>query len=254
MRLRSGKTPNYRAALATAMGVAGGGAILALLATFVRVPAGPTEESALGDPANMEAPGLVISRIDRLPVGDGLRERLWLLNPSPLYMPVADATGPSGLPERPGGRAAEMFAPMLVYPDRRPGRGILRPKAPATPTVAAERLEAVHWFQGMSRSGDVGGALVAPLTRAARITLYRQGGSAPEIARDLVADEEMGSRPWRPVEMNVVFDAVGPVSRPTLVTSSGDDRVDDRIRQVVGRDFLSKLSLRPGIYRIEVGP
>ncbi len=76
----------------------------------------------------------------------------------------------------------------------------------------------------------------------------------PEVARDLVADEEMGPSSWRPVEMTVVFDAVGPVSRPALVTSSGDDRVDDRIRQVVGRDFLSKLSLRPGIYRIEVGP
>lgn len=237
---------------AMASGLVGGVAALALLASVVRVPTHRAGMEMASE--GRGAPGLVISRVDRLSAGDGLRERLWLLNPSPLYMPVADSAGPSGLPERPGGRAAEMFSPELLYPERRPGAVILKPAIPATAAVAAADLADARWFKGMTRSGDVGDAPVVPAVRAARLTLYKQGVARAEAVFDLVADSVLGSVVWRPVELIVVIDAIGAVSKPTMAASSGEERADERIREVVGREFLSKLSLRPGIYRVEVGP
>jgi len=243
---------------AMAMGVLVGVALLALAASMVRVPASPLGAEIAAE--GRQAPSLVISRADRLPAVGGLREKLWLLNPSPLYMPVAMpvglGVGPTGMPERPGGRAAEMFAPELFYAERSPGSAILRPKAPATAAAAADDLANGRWFNGMTRSGEVGGPVSIPEVRAARFTLYRYGAGAraAEATLDLVADEVLGSNAWRPVELTVVIDATGAVSRPTLMASTGEEQVDDRIRELTGRDFLSNLVLRPGIYRIEVGP
>lgn len=235
-----------------AAGFAGGVATLALLASVVRVPANRAGMEIAGE--GRGATGLVITRVDRLTTGEGLREQLWLLNPSPLYMPVADNVGPSGLSERPGGRAAEMFAPVLHYPERRPGAKILKPALPGTAAEAAANLAARRWFGGMTRSGDAGDLAQAPAVRAARLTLYKQGAAQAEAVVDLITDNVLGAVAWRPVELTVVIDAVGMVSRPMMAVSSGEEGADERIREVVGREFLSKLSLRPGIYRIEVGP
>jgi hypothetical protein len=106
----------------------------------------------------------------------------------------------------------------------------------------------------MTRDGDIGYPPSIPGVRAARLTLYKQGASRAEAVFDLVADTILGGVAWKPVELIVVINAIGAVSGPTMAVSSGEEQVDERIREVVGRDFLSRLSLRPGIYRIEVGP
>lgn len=236
-----------------AVGLLAAGAALFFLASKVRVPASQAGMAAV--PEGRAAPGLVISRVDRLPAGGGLREQLWLLNPSPLYMPAADRPeGLSGLPERPGGRAAELFSPRFAYSERSPGSGILRSQSPGTASSTAEALAGPRWFSGMSRSVELA-ALPSPLAaRAARFTVYALGASEAKAAFNLADDAVLGSVAWNPVEMTVVINAVGAVSWPNMIASSGEERVDERVRELVGRDFLSELSLRPGIYRIEVSP
>ena len=237
---------------AMAVGVLLGGGLLALMATSIRVPLTYKEAEFADD--GRKSPSLVISRADRLPAGGGLREALWLLDPSPLYMPVVVRVGTSGLPERPGGQAAEMFSPELIFAERRPGNAILRPKTPATFAAAADELAGPRWFDGMTRSGAVDDALLIPRVRAARLNVYRFGVADAEVTADLVTDAVLSSTAWGPVELTVVIDATGVVSRPTMLNSAGEERVDERIRDMIGRDFVKKLSLRPGIYRIEVGP
>jgi hypothetical protein len=238
---------------AMAVGLFAAGAALIFFASKVRVPA--SQAGMVAVPEGKAAPGLVISRVDRLPAGGGLREQLSLLNPSPLYMPAADRPeGLSGLPERPGGRAAELFSPRFAYAERSPGSGILRPLSPGTASAAAEALAAPRWFSGIARSGELTALPSPPAARAALFTVYTLGASEAKAAFNLAADAVLGSVAWNPVEMTVVVNSVGAVSWPNMIASSGEERVDERVRELVGRDFLSKLSLRPGIYRIEVAP
>jgi hypothetical protein len=106
----------------------------------------------------------------------------------------------------------------------------------------------------MPRSGELLALPSPPAVRAARFTVYALGASEVTAGFNLVADAVLGSVAWNPVELTVVINAAGAVSWPNMTSSSGEERVDDRIRELVGREFLSKLSLRPGIYRIEVVP
>jgi hypothetical protein len=225
------------------------------LASGVRLPRGGEEDARSGAQGEELLPGLTVLRADRLPAGNGVRERLWLLNPSPLYMPGGDEAGPAGLPERPGGRAAESFAPAFVFSERWPGREILRPASLDSEVGAVEILSGPRWFEGLSRSGEIGPAIpLADTARKVRFTVYRSGFSIPEAAFDREADGILGLGNWRPVDLNVVIGEVGAVSRPSVTISSGDDGVDEWVRRIVSRELLSRISLRPGIYRVEVSP
>lgn len=250
-------TLRRRDVAAMVLGLAASGAAFAWVASWIHVPAGRMEAAARRESAGraVDTPGLVISRADRLSARSGLREQLWLLDPSPLYMPDAEAIGPSVLLERPGGRAAEMFAPALLYPENRPAAAILRPAGPGAPEVAAAGLASARWFEGMSREGEVLGRGPVSAIRAARISIYREGEDVKaEAEADLVADEVLSKAEWRPVQLMVVINTIGVVARPVLVDSSGDERADDRIRDAISRNFLARQNLSPGIYRIEVGP
>jgi hypothetical protein len=57
-----------------------------------------------------------------------------------------------------------------------------------------------------------------------------------------------------PLELSLTVLDTGLLTSPVVVTSSGDGRVDERIRWLANRAFLLKMTLRPGIYRLEVGP
>lgn len=228
---------------------------LMALASEVRLPDGTLGDARPEARAGAAAPELVILRADRLPADGGVRERLWLLNPSPLYMPGGDEAGPAGLPERPGGRAAELFAPALTFPDRWPGREILRPAAPGSEAEAAGVLSESRWFDGMVRSGEIEPTMPgAPLGRMIRFTLYRSGVAAPEAVFDRKGDGILAGGNWRPMDLSVAVGEIGAIVRPSVTTSSGDGRVDEWVRRMVAGEFLPKIPLRPGIYRVEVSP
>lgn len=228
---------------------------LVALASEVRLPDGTLAGARLEASVGEAAPELVILRADRLPAGGGVRERLWLLNPSPLYMPGGDEAGPAGLPERPGGRAAELFAPALTFPDRWPGREILRPAALGSEAQAAGLLGEAKWFDGMGRSGEIEPASLGDLPgQVIRITLYKSGVAGAEAVFDRKRDGIPAGGNWRPMDLSVVVGEIGAIARPSVITSSGDGGVDEWVRRMVASEFLPKISLRPGIYRVEVSP
>lgn len=227
-------------------------AILATLAALVKVPANPDLSAAAS--GRLESPSLVISRVDALPVGKGLREQFWLLNPAPLYLPMSDGVGPRSLSDRPGGRAADMFPPVLLYSASRPGSGLFKPEMPVSAAQAAGDLLEPRWFSGMTRESSEDNHLFFERGRAARMTVYDVGAHRAVASDDLISDDVLEAVVWRPVELTAVVNEIGAVARPSLVIGSGDEQADERIRDLVGRQLLPKLSLRPGIYRIEVGP
>lgn len=233
----------------------GVGLSLVGLASGVRLPQ-RNEEAARGVVGTeASVPELMVLRSDRLPAGNGVRERLWLLNPSPLYMPGGDEAGPAGLPERPGGRAAESFAPAFTFSERWPGREILRPVALGSEMEAVEVLSRPRWMEGLSRSGEIEPAtLPKDIARKIRFIIYRSGSSLPEAAFDRKSDETLVLGNWQPVDLNVAIGESGAITRPSVTVSSGDARVDEWVRRVVSTELLTKISLRPGIYRLEVSP
>jgi hypothetical protein len=122
-----------------------------------------------------------------------------------------------------------------------------------TPVEEAANLAAPRWFEGMARS-ETPLNEGAKRARAARIEVYELGHSGVVAGFELKQDEVFNANSWMPLELSVTVLDTGTLTRPVLVTSSGNERVDDRIRWLVGRDLLLKTRLRPGIYRMEVGP
>lgn len=229
-----------------------GAAAMAGLASVVRVPAPPPGE-ALGERI---APALVVARRDRLPAGVEARERLWLFDPAPLFLPagLGEADGMTRIGGADGsGEATKDFPDALQFPLVAPTRGILRPVPAGPPIAAAERLARPRWFDGMAREGapESSGAVGA---RLARLEVYSSAGGAMVAARDLVTAEDWPEGEWMPMKFKVLVDSAGVVGGPAMEAGSGNLAIDERIRSIVGRDLLPTLRLRPGIYRLEVGP
>ncbi len=228
-----------------------GGGLLFVLAKQVRVPTPPFSSMGKGT-----VPELVMTRIERLPTGTALREKLQLLDPSPLFMPTGESEGPGGPEGVPGhaqGNATGDFPPALRFPQTAPAAGILRPEVPATPLDAAEKLAEKRWFDGLARQSDAA-ASEASAVRVARVDVYALGEVERVVAVDLAKASGLGGTAWRPLTLTVLMDAAGAVTQPVVATSSGIDEVDERIRWIVGHELLPRLRLRPGIYRLEVGP
>lgn len=233
-------------------GVVGVVAVLALVASWVSVPTVTT----VGSGAQTQ-PGLMIMRADRLPVVGGVREQIWLLDPGPLFMPDGASIGQGGvkgLQSRSGGQAEKSYPAALNFPDEQPTGGLLRPPTIRTPAEAAAKLAEPRWFEGMSRSQTVEVAAGGALKRAARFELFQLGQPGAVAAYDLQTDEVLSAVSWKPLELSLTILDSNVLTRPVVVTSSGNERVDDRVRALAGRELLLKTRLRPGIYRLEVGP
>jgi hypothetical protein len=91
-------------------------------------------------------------------------------------------------------------------------------------------------------------------SRAARFEIYRGEEVTPEASMDVNELSGLGLANWRPLELSLLVTPAGMMARPSIVTGSGADDVDQKIRALVVDELLFKVRLRPGIYRILVGP
>lgn len=245
-------------------GVAAGlGALMVWVAGAVRLPepGRASAESAQGGAAGASLPTLRVTRLDALPLGSEARERLRLLDPTPLIMPGGRFGGvqftPEGPEDRPGGAAGAPIPPALAFPQQRPTREILRPQPPADAAAAAEMLSAPRWFDGMARTGEnPRGGLGDPLVIAGggRVDVFAAGQAVPLASAELPADELLATASWRPFELSLLVGVSGLVTPPVVRSGSGVGEVDERVRALLAREVLPGLSLRPGSYRLVVGP
>lgn len=230
------------------------GALMVWAADIVRVPSANKEK--ISSPT---VPALDVTRLDWLPAGGEVRERLRLLDPTPLFMPGMRMDGvtswPDGQEGRPSGDAGARIPAALIFPDQRPTREILRPSLPATPLAAADGVLAPRWFAGMARTeARPRTDLILSRSTGGRMDVYRSGVAERMVSIELPTDALLESTMWSPVEMTVLIDEVGVVAPPKVASGSGVGEVDERIRTLAKRDLLPRLLLRPGSYRLVIGP
>ena len=235
-----------------------GGGILLFVANWVTVPGARRPGSTLKlNAPRQAAPALSIVTVEGLPVDGALRERLVLSDPQPLFLPAGNSvalTEPEPAGALSGGRAAGAFPPALYFADSAPARDVLRPLAPASPAEAASWLAATRWFSGLARQGEAEASPPGAVNRVATVEVYRANESGRIVAMDITRLEGLDARVWKPLMLTVLIESAGAVTQPAVAVSSGVDEVDERIRWIVGRELLPTLSLRPGMYRLQVGP
>lgn len=231
--------------------VAGGGMTLA--AAWVKLPQ-PPEANAL---SGRRAPELVVTRLRSLPAGGEIRERLRMLDPSPLFLPGgvgAEAAGATArIEDRQGGAVGADVPPALVFSDQSPARSILRPYSPRSGLEAEKWGAADRWFDGMSRQGKLAGIPASQQGAMAFLEVFA-AGRVERIAKiELPSAPALAASGWRPLELRVLVNVTGLVASPVIIRGSGLDEVDDYLREVIAKELLSRLRLRPGSYRLIVG-
>ncbi len=224
---------------------------LAAMAASVRVNA-----PAAGAFAGSGRPELAVVRLDLISRADGTRDRLELLDPTPLFMPGGERSAgatPESIGEQSGGRVGELFPPVFSFSERGASGEVLSPKPPGSALEAMERVTEPREFEGLSRTE---GASAEPRlkARAARFEIYDGDDTGPALAVDVGNLPGSDSASWRPMELSLLVTPAGMVARPSVIAGSGSDETDRRIRAFVTDELLLKVNLRPGIYRILVGP
>lgn len=226
--------------------------LMALLAGSVRIP-GP---SGVAPKSVDSVPRLTVTRLDRLPLGGEVREQLRLWDPARLFLPaphLAESTIEAEVEvDRPGGSVTERFPAALIYRDNDPAKEMLRPSPPRTPLAAIEHAAGGRWFAGMSRDDSPSGDKTA--AEGPRLEVYPVGQASSSASIELPKLPEVFDAAWTPIELSVIISSTGAVTTPALISGSGVGELDERIRSVVARELLPRLRLRPGAYRLVVGP
>jgi len=233
----------------------GAAVIVGALALLVRAPAPPASRSGPG-----AIPSVGLARLDGTAGDAVLREEARLRDPTPLFLPIADLNAAQGVePKRsePGdtflgypekftfGRADVQFAfaPAVVVPDEK------------RPVEATGLTDWSMPLQGFGRRDET------PLALAARgayveIVAAADGGSVG-LEQALTAAKPPTQQEWQPMEFLAAIEPGGLVGQPSLVVSSGVEKVDQYFLEYLVKDWrvgerLSKL--KTGFYLIRLGP
>jgi len=226
---------------------------MTLAAALVILPDAPATFIA----AERVAPELVVTRLRLLPADGEIRERLRLLDPSPLFLPggvSADAdVGNARIEHRQGGAVGAGIPPALAFSDQSPARDILRPDAPRSGLEAETWVTTDRWFDGMSRNGD-GAQVAAPADGASIHVEVFAAGRVERMARiEVPSDPAFSADSWRSLELRVLVNEIGAVASPVIIRGSGVDELDERLCAVIAKELLPRLRLRPGAYRLIAG-
>ena len=234
---------------------------MTLLANTVRVPGtSQADQGAKGTdtPMARRVPDLIVTRLEWLPAGGEVRESLRLLDPTPLFMPGGRMRGApmasDGVVERPGGGVTESVPATFVFTETAPAKGIFRSSLPNSPAGAAERVASSRWFEGMARTDGEATSPGSDHMAGARMDVFQQGAATPLAGIELPAEPVLEAELWQPIELSVLVNAAGAVTSPVVMAGSGVGEIDDRVRVLVKQDLLPRLRLRPGVYRLVVGP
>lgn len=235
------------------------GLTMLFLCQRVTLPGGTAAElkAAAAQDGVTAAPALAITRTKWLPVDSEARDRLSLLDPTPLFMPgkwkvELEAAVPQ-LDDRPGGEVASTFPPALMFTEARPARDLFLPNVVDTPQRAASLVASNRWFRGLARKDRESGSDDGS-GKSGRVDVYLVGGAQPLRTFTYEQGEIVSEAPWRPVELQVLVDAAGEVVAPMVKTSSGEEIVDQKVSELTRNEWLPRLLLRPGNYRFVVGP
>jgi hypothetical protein len=243
----AGGTVGFRAWLVA--GIGGVVAIGALLVLFH----GPRGPAAVPAPAK-EAPAVGVARIDA--AGNSLlREEAMLRDPTPLFLPTRWSAGENALPRddrrEPGSSFADFPAKFAFETADLKWRLPPPVAIPARPAEAFATDRPKRPFIGFGE----GDPEVTPLKpRGAFVKIVAENDGRVAFAEALPSAKPPGDAAWEPMEFLVAIDRAGVVSPPVVTESSRVAAVDAYFQNCLTDKLHVGERLRPGFYRVSIGP
>jgi hypothetical protein len=232
--------------------IAGAGAAAAAAAVlwlFSRAPA-PLPPAAAPKPAPVVGLTQLNDATDAV-----VREQAILLDPTPLFLPTQWNAQPHrqpagamrGTPEA----AFIAFEPKLLFDKN--ALGLKFPAAVATPGRPVDVLALGTLPRPLLGLGRVDFE-AAPLEERSGLIEVAAAGTGDLVLAQVLTGASPPAGDWAPPEFLVVANATGLVGPPELVRSSGRDAVDAYFRTFLEEKFRLGTRLRPGSFRVCIGP
>jgi hypothetical protein len=184
----------------------------------------------------------------------GATDEAELLDPTPLFLPTRRNVQPQHLPvgvAREPGTAFATFDPKLLF-----GENVLALSFPAVVTTPARPVEALavgtspRPLLGLGRVDRTAEPLAA---RGGFAEVSAAGTGEPALAQALPGAVAPAGD-WSPLEFLVAVNAMGLIGPPQLTHSSGNEAVDGYFRAFLAENFRLGSRLRPGVFRVCIGP
>lgn len=186
------------------------------------------------------------------------RERLRLLDPTPLFLPSPLSSSQLEYPRSEGGMEGAVLGD---YDPRWVAAGWYAQSERAT--VVGERpvpgpMDAIGLgevrrpFLGLGRQ-SLEPRKLSPRWAVASVYSVKSRSVVEEVRLPSPGAVAFADALWSPLELLVVAEADGSVGAVELLTGSGISEVDDYVMDTVNRSFAMGRGLRPGTYRIVVG-
>jgi hypothetical protein len=232
--------------------VAAAAGALALVAALVLRAPSPKPASSVAGAGGRPAP------IAFEPLSGATGDEALLRDPTPLFLPTrwnaAQGVRPDRALREPG-EAFAGFGAKFVFGENQAELAL--PSVVVVPEHPAAAIRPSDWqapFLGLGRTD----AMVVPLpARTARLEVRFCRDGRQVVEQELAEIVPFGAQDWQPLEFGVAVAAGGAIGAPALVTSSGVEVVDEYFQEYLAtRSMLGKRlsKLRPGVYRIVIGP
>lgn len=234
---------------AVAAGAVGGLALLASL--LLRAPAG----KPVAEPARVgEKPPPITFE----PLAGATGDESLLRDPTPLFLPTRWNAAQGVRPDRALREPGETFAGFgAKYVFRENAAEFALPPVVTVPAQPEAAIRPSDWqapFLGLGRADVAARPLPA---RAAYIEVRFSRDGQQVLGQAVTEAAPFQAADWQPLEFGVAVAAGGAIGAPALLTSSGVEDVDEYFQEYLAtRSMLGeRLSkLRPGAYRIVIGP
>lgn len=202
---------------------------------------------------------------DQSQADSALKAGATLLDPAPLFLPTEWNTGQKTVnrPEPGGAFQNYRVAPKLMFAEVDPKLELPKPVAvPARPADALPVVGPGALAAGFGRA-DVTIVPLTPRGAVVQVVTAQTGQPAlPEWGSRQLEELAAQARPpeppgqqWQPIEFLASVDAAGLVGPPAIVElRSGEEEVERYFQNFLVQTLRIGERLRPGFYRISVGP
>jgi len=239
-------------------------AVLALVLLLFRSPVLPAPAAKPTGAASASTPGgtapdngLAAVGLERLGEAGSplLREEANLRDPTPLYLPTRWNAGNNAVPAAARldpGRSFPNYRPRLVFNEAE--LALSFPPAVAVPQRPAEAFAVDKPAAPFAGFGQLEGKIKPLAARGAFARIVRAGDGEEALAEALTDAKPPVDIPWEPLEFLVAVDVAGVVRPPVLTASSHLATVDQYFQDYLTRTLHVGERLRPGFYRVSIGP
>jgi hypothetical protein len=232
--------------------MAGAGALLAVVFVLWLFSRSPVPSQAAMRSRPMPMVGL--TRLDSGTTDEEVREQAELFDPTPLFLPTRWNVQPQRLSvgvAREPGTAFAAFDPKLLFD--KDALALNFPAVVATPARPVEALAVGTSPRPLLGLGRVE-RTVEPLAARGGFAEVSAAGTGEPVLAQALPGAATPAGDWAPLEFLVAVNAMGLIGPPQLTLSSGNEAVDGYFRAFLAKNFRLGARLRPGVFRVCIGP